>query len=78
MCAYLVRAEHVLVEDLLRNLVDKRVSNPCAVVTIGNFAKLVGLDLVHRDFIRLRVAFNWDLRRHATHGSDFPPEFESQ
>ena len=69
----LVGTEHVSVENLARDGVDEGVGNPGAVVAGGDFTKLVGADLGHRDFIGLGVVLDGDLSGHASHGSNLTP-----
>ena len=69
----LVRAEHVLVEDLHSDPVDERVGNPSTIVTVRDLAELICADLVHGDLVRSRVVLNGDLGGHATHSSNSPP-----
>ena len=69
----LVRAEHVLVEDLHSDPVDKRVGNPSTVVAVRDLTKLIRADLVHGDLVRSRVVLDGDLGGHATHSSNSPP-----
>ena len=63
----------MLVEDLHSDLVYEGMRNPSAVVAVGDLTELVSTDLVHRNFVCLRVVLNWDLCRHAAHGSNSPP-----
>ena len=71
--AYLVRAQHELVEDLHRNFVEERVGNPGTVVPVLDFAQLVLPDLAHRNLVRLGIILDRDLRAHAAHRSDLAP-----
>lgn len=71
---YLVRTGHVLVKRLHCNLVDERVRDPGAIVPKGHLADLVVSHFGHGDFVRLVVTLNRNLRRHATHCSDFAPD----
>ena len=70
---HLVGSKHVIVKDFARNLVDKRVGDPCTIVSVGDFTVLVSADFPHSDFVRLGVVLDGDLGRHSTHSSDFTP-----
>src|SRR6266702_3795723 len=65
---YLIGTQHMLIEDLMGNLVDQRMGNPGSVMPIGDFSKLVRADLVHRDFVCLLVVLDGNLSRHPTNG----------
>lgn len=69
----LVRTNHVLVEDLHRDLVDERVSDPSPVMSVRDFAILVGTDFGHSDLVGFLVALDGDLSGHSAHGRDFAP-----
>lgn len=70
----LIGTKHVLIKDLTGNVIDQRMGNPSAIMTVGDFSKLVRADLIHRDLICLLITFNRNLGGHPTDGSDLSSE----
>lgn len=60
----LVRAEHLLIEDVHRDLDKRRMGDPRSVMTGSNLTDLVGLDLGHGGVIGLWVVLDGDLGGH--------------
>ena len=71
--AYLVGAEHVLVEDLHCDLVNEGVRDPGAVMAVRHLTELVRADLVHGDLVRLGVVLDGNLSGHAAHSGNTSP-----
>lgn len=63
----------MLVKDGTGNRLDKRVGDPCPIVSSSDLSKLVRTNLFHRHLICLGVVLDRNLSGHATHGSDFTP-----
>ena len=70
----LIGAHHVLVKDLTGDLVDQRVCNPSAIMTVGDFSELVFADLIHSDLICFFITFDRNLGRHPPNGGDLASE----
>lgn len=71
---YLVRSEHILVEDFHGDLVDERVGDPSTIMAVCDLTELVVVDLLHGNLVGLGVILDGDLGRHTTHGRNLAPE----
>ena len=71
---YLIGTQHVLIEDLTGDFVNKRVGDPGAVMTVGNFPELVYADLIHRNLVCLFITLDGNLGRHPTNCGDLASE----
>ena len=70
---YLIGTQHILIENLVGDLVDQGMGNPCPVVPIGDFSQLIRADLVHRNIVCLLIALDGNLSGHPTNGSHLAP-----
>jgi hypothetical protein len=70
----LIGTQHVLIEDLTGDFVNKRVGDPSTVMAAGDFPKLVCADLIHRDLICFFITLDGDLGGHPTNCGDLASE----
>ena len=66
----LIGTHHVLIEDLTGNFVNQRVGDPSAIMTVGDFSKLVCADLIHRNLVCFFITLDRNLGGHPTNGGN--------
>ena len=64
----------MLIEDLTGNFINQRVGDPSAIMTVGDFSKLVGADLIHRNLVCFFITLDRNLGGHPTNGGDLASE----
>lgn len=64
----------MLIKDLTGDFVNKGVGDPSTVMAVGDFPKLVGADLIHRDLVCIFITLNRNLGRHPTNCGDLASE----
>lgn len=64
---YLVRALHVLIKDVHRDLDQSGMSDPSTIMTRGHFPLFVRSDFGHGCIVLCGVILDWDLGRHSSH-----------
>jgi hypothetical protein len=70
----LIGTQHVLIEDLTGDFVNKRVGDPSTVMAIGDFPKLVCADLIHRDLVCFLITLDGNLGGHPTNCGNLASE----
>ena len=70
----LIGTQHVLIEDLTSDFVNKRVGDPSTVMAVGDFPKLVCTNLIHRDLVCFFITLDGDLGGHPTNCGDLASE----
>ncbi len=59
----------MVIENLVGDLVNQGMGNPCPVMSIGDLSQLIRADLVHGNVVCLLITLDGNLSGHPTNGS---------